>query len=87
MVAEPQSRPLAPDYQPPTRTRAEPHDESQRDPRRHRSPNLTVLRVLTFTQNTSALVFSVFLPIHASPIAAAFGGISAADKVLVRIIY
>jgi hypothetical protein len=49
-----------------------------------RRPNATILRTLTFTQNVSAAVFSVFIPMHlASPIAAAFGGIEAADQVLV----
>lgn len=49
-----------------------------------RRPNATILRTLTFTQNVSAAVFSVFIPMHlASPIAAAFGGIGAADQVLV----
>lgn len=52
--------------------------------RPRRGPNATILRTLTFTQNVSAAVFSVFVPMHlASPIAAAFGGIGAADQVLV----
>ena len=51
-----------------------------------RRPNATILRALTFTQNISAAVFSVFVPMHlASPIAAAFGGVGAADRVLVCI--
>lgn len=51
-------------------------------------PNATILRTLTFTQNVSAAVFSVFIPMHlASPIAAAFGGIGAADRVLVCHVY
>ncbi|ORX35225.1 hypothetical protein BD324DRAFT_652367 [Kockovaella imperatae] len=42
-----------------------------------------VLRVLTFTQNSSALVFSVFLGVHlASPLSAAIGGSSLADKTM-----
>lgn len=42
------------------------------------------LRLLTGVQNTSALVFSVFLTVHlASPLAAATGGGSLADKTLV----
>lgn len=42
------------------------------------------LRLLTGVQNTSALVFSVFLTVHlASPIAAAIGGIKSADRTLV----
>jgi hypothetical protein len=45
----------------------------------------TVLRVLTCTQNCSALVFSVFLGVHlASPLLASVGGINAADNTLVR---
>ena len=44
----------------------------------------TVLRVLTSTQNCSALVFSIFLGVHlASPILASVGGITAADNTLV----
>ena len=44
-----------------------------------------VLRILTATQNTSALVFSAFLGVHlASPLAAAFLGGSGADKTMVR---
>lgn len=54
--------------------------------RPNRRPNATILRTLTFTQNVSAAVFSVFVPMHlASPIAAAFGGSAAADKVLVSL--
>jgi hypothetical protein len=52
--------------------------------RPHRRPNATILRTLTFTQNISAAVFSIFVPMHlASPVAAAFGGLGAADRVLV----
>jgi hypothetical protein len=43
-----------------------------------------VLRVLTGVQNTSALVFSVFVGVHlVSPVVAAIGGASVADKSLV----
>jgi hypothetical protein len=53
-----------------------------------RGPNATILRTLTFTQNISAAVFSVFVPMHlASPVAAAFGGIRAADRVLVGTLF
>jgi hypothetical protein len=61
--------------------------ETEAGPSRPRrgGPNATILRTLTFTQNVSAAVFSVFVPMHlASPVAAAFGGSEAADKVLVR---
>ena len=52
--------------------------------RPNRRPNATILRTLTFTQNVSAAVFSIFVPMHlTSPIAAAFGGSAAADRVLV----
>lgn len=45
-----------------------------------------MLRVLTATQNTSALVFSVFLGVHmVSPIVAAVGGIQAADRTMVSV--
>lgn len=45
-----------------------------------------MIRVLTATQNTSALVFSSFLVIHlASPLAAAVGGGSLADKTMVSL--
>lgn len=45
----------------------------------------TILRVLTNTQNASALVFGTFLTIHlAAPLAAAVGGLGAADGVMVR---
>lgn len=44
----------------------------------------SVLRVLTLTQNCSALVFSGFLAVHlVSPIAATLGGTSLADSTLV----
>lgn len=60
-----------------------PDDEAGPSKRPSR-PNATILRTLTFTQNVSAAVFSVFVPMHlASPVAAAFGGIGAADNVLV----
>ncbi|GMK59588.1 hypothetical protein CspeluHIS016_0801940 [Cutaneotrichosporon spelunceum] len=43
----------------------------------------TLLRVLTHTQNASALAFSVFMGIHlAAPLAAAFGATQAADNVM-----
>jgi hypothetical protein len=60
-------------------------DENRSDPtRKLPKPNATILRVLTFTQNTSALVFAVFVPMHlASPVVAAFGGLPMADKALV----
>jgi hypothetical protein len=46
-----------------------------------------VLRVLTGIQTTSALVFSGFLSVHlVSPVVAAIGGVSAADKSLVRLL-
>lgn len=46
-------------------------------------PSGTVLRVLTSTQNCSALIFSIFLGVHlASPILASVGGITAADNTL-----
>jgi hypothetical protein len=52
-----------------------------------RKPNATILRTLTFTQNVSAAVFSIFVPMHlASPIAAVFGGSAAADQVLVSLL-
>ncbi|WVQ77339.1 hypothetical protein IAR50_007023 [Cryptococcus sp. DSM 104548] len=42
-----------------------------------------VLRVLTMTQNTSALVFTVFLIPHlASPVMAAIGGLDGAEKTM-----
>lgn len=48
-------------------------------------PNTSILRVLTNTQNASAAVFGVFFTAHlAAPIAAAFGGLEAADNVMVR---
>ena len=44
----------------------------------------SVLRVLTITQTSSALVFSVFVSVHlVAPIAAAVGGINAADRTMV----
>lgn len=47
-------------------------------------PNTSILRVLTNTQNASAAVFGVFFTAHiAAPIAAAFGGLEAADNVMV----
>lgn len=53
-------------------------------PRSYLPRSGTVLRVLTATQNCSALVFSVFVGIHlVSPLAAAVGGLSAADNALV----
>ena len=62
-------------------------DDNAGPSRPTRRPNATILRTLTFTQNVSAAVFSVFVPMHfASPIAAAFGGSAAADKVLVSIL-
>ncbi|ORY29820.1 hypothetical protein BCR39DRAFT_481417 [Naematelia encephala] len=43
----------------------------------------TILRALTFTQNTSAAVFAGFLTLHlVSPLAAAVGGSSLADKTM-----
>lgn len=45
----------------------------------------SIIRLLTSTQNCSALVFSVFLGVHlVSPIAATLGGTSLADNTLVR---
>ncbi|WVR03735.1 hypothetical protein IAU60_000730 [Kwoniella sp. DSM 27419] len=42
-----------------------------------------VLRVLTMSQNTSAMVFTLFMVPHlASPVMAAVGGLSAADKTM-----
>jgi hypothetical protein len=50
----------------------------------HPSSSGRVLRVLTGVQNTSALVFSVFVGVHlVSPVVAAIGGASVADKSLV----
>lgn len=47
-------------------------------------PSGTLLRVLTHTQNASAAAFGMFMGIHlAAPIAASFGGTSAADGVMV----
>lgn len=47
-------------------------------------PNTSILRVLTNTQNASAAVFGVFFTAHlAAPVAAAFGGLAAADNVMV----
>ena len=52
--------------------------------RPHRRPNATILRTLTFTQNVSAAVFSIFVPMHlASPLLAAVGGLGAANKTMV----
>ncbi|KAK8861667.1 hypothetical protein IAR55_002490 [Kwoniella newhampshirensis] len=51
--------------------------------RRYVPTRSQVLRVLTLTQNTSAMVFSIFLVPHlASPIAAVFGGLQVADKTM-----
>ena len=61
-------------------------DDSGRRPRPSVLPSRgQVLRVLTATQNSSALVFSVFLGVHlASPLSAALGGSTWADKTMVR---
>ncbi|CAK9785476.1 hypothetical protein CC85DRAFT_286644 [Cutaneotrichosporon oleaginosum] len=46
-------------------------------------PGGSLLRVLTHTQNASAAAFGLFMGIHlAAPIAAGFGGTSAADGVM-----
>jgi hypothetical protein len=59
------------------------HQPGEAPPGRSRGGQF--LRLCTGVQNTSALVFSVFLTVHlASPLAAALGGISLADKTLVR---
>lgn len=59
-------------------------DDEAGPSRRHSRPNATILRTLTFTQNASAAVFSIFVPMHlASPVVAAVGGLGAADRVLV----
>lgn len=47
-------------------------------------PNTSILRVLTNTQNASAAVFGIFFATHlAAPVAAAVGGLAAADNVMV----
>ncbi|WWD16412.1 hypothetical protein CI109_100838 [Kwoniella shandongensis] len=52
-------------------------------PRRYLPSQPQILRALTLTQNTSALVFSVFLVPHlASPIVAVVGGLEGADKTM-----
>ncbi|WVQ93497.1 hypothetical protein IAU59_000571 [Kwoniella sp. CBS 9459] len=48
-----------------------------------REMKASVLRTLTMTQNTSAMVFSVFMVAHlASPVVAVFAGMSGADKTM-----
>ncbi|OCF31625.1 hypothetical protein I316_06630 [Kwoniella heveanensis BCC8398] len=59
------------------------HLVQQRTAQRRREMKRSVLRTLTMTQNTSAMVFSVFMVAHlASPVVAVFGGLSGADKTM-----
>lgn len=47
-----------------------------------------LLHALTLTQNTSAMVFTVFLVPHlASPVVAAFAGLDGAEKTMVILSY
>ena len=69
-------------HPPPTRDPPGPDAASSSSPR-HAAASRT-FRVLTASQNTSALVFSVFFGVHlASPLAASLFGGSGADKTMV----